>query len=109
MTINTFVKRIYFVNEFESANDIMTSSFLKNQYANVFELVQIVNEFIKDEKYVVIIKNFKHNKKEIKTTIYFCCIRDQKIKESTNTKNRNFVFKRTNCSFQIVAKFENNM
>ena len=109
MTTNIFVRRRFIINEFESIDEIMTSSFLKNQYANVFELVKVVNDFIKNQRYAVVIRNFKWNKKDEKTIAYLCCTKNQKVRNSTSTKNRNAAFRRTDCFFQIVAKLENNI
>ena len=108
MTTNIFVRRRFIINEFESIDEIMTSSFLKNQYADVFELLKVVNDFIKNQRYVVVIRNFKWNKKDEKTIAYFCCTKNQKVKNNTSKEDRNVVSKRTDCFFQIVAKLENN-
>ena len=74
-----------------------------------WEISMVVKNFIKIQKYAVTIKNFKINKKDKKKTIYFCCTKNQKVKNSASTEQRNVFFKRVECFFLAIAKFEKNM
>ena len=61
------ITSLFILNEFEFVDDFMTSSSLNKIY-NIFEqFFQIVNVFIKQQNYVVIIKNVKNNRANVKT------------------------------------------
>ena len=102
--------RRFITNEFESVDEVMPPPPLGGEYAEVKDLVQAVNEWTKGHSYALVIKNSRENRKGVKDTVYLCCTRGQKVRESrsrgTGKGFRKSSSRRIECPFQAVAKLE---
>ena len=61
------ITSFFIFNEFEFVDDFITSSLLNETYNILEQFFQIVNVFIKQQNYIVIIKNVKNNRANVKT------------------------------------------
>ena len=61
------IASFFILNEYEFVENFMTSFSLNETYNILEQFLEIVNVFIKQQNYVVIIKNVKNNRANVKT------------------------------------------
>ena len=92
----------FFISEkFESTDELMQLSSLKDVYDSSEDLFEDFNAFIKRQEYAVNITKTERSKAELKNKMYIDCTREKKL-ANTSTDKRNVVFKRIDCSFKVV-------
>ena len=60
------IASLLILNEYEFVENLMTSFSLNETYNILEQFLEIVNVFIKQQNYVVIIKNVKNNRANVK-------------------------------------------
>ena len=91
----------FIFEKFESIDEFMQFSSLKNEYDNNANFFENFNVFIKRQEYAVNITETKRNKTKLKNKMYIDCTREKKF-ANTNIDKRNVVFERIDCFFKIV-------
>ncbi len=80
--------------------------FLSSNFSHIFftlhDLFAVVNKFASDQKYVVIKKRIKNNKKEVFRKDVFACDKDENLK-SQEFQKRKTSNRACECLFEVVV------